>query len=218
MDNSAAFSAFRQLCRQVGTACYFSNFSVQQLLVLEIVPPGLIPFLELTDVKWWPWKKFIFKTNHLLSCLGAKSNTHTAPREKSKVHSMRVCRTSQDLTWQLSHKTEQHRESLSLSIFFFFLSSHDSWEVSCKTRSFVSAISFSFVWGCNPCHSMSSSGPRCQIKLQLPTTAFNSSSFTCALQLWSCCEDAAKTLPKSRRENRTFQFRHLGRKHKASHE
>lgn len=167
---------------------YVSNFSLQHLLVLEIVPPGLIPLLELGDVKWWPQRNFIFKTNHLPSCLGAKSNTHMASREKSKVHSMRVCRTSQDLTWQLSHKTEQRRESLSLSIFFFFLSSHASWEVSCKTRSFVSVMSFSFVWGCKPCQSMSSSGPKCQTEL-----AFNSLSIYMCLAtmklLWKCCQN-----------------------------
>lgn len=50
----------------------------------------------------------------------------------------------------------------------FILSSHASGEVSCKNRRFVPAMSFSFVWGCKPCQSISRTSPWCQVELQLP--------------------------------------------------
>lgn len=139
---------------QAGMYClplYFSIFSV-----LEIVPSGLIPFLELSDVKWGPCENFIFKANHLSSCLRAKSNTHMALREKSKVHSMRVCRTSQDLTWQLNHKSRAaQRKLISVHLFFFF---HPMLHGKSAVKPGVS-----FVWGCKPSQSTSSSGPRSTI-------------------------------------------------------
>lgn len=68
--------------------------------------------------------RFLFfkKNNNIPSCLADKPNTHLAPREKSKLRSMTVSRSSQDLTWELSHKTESGIEKayLCASFFFFF--------------------------------------------------------------------------------------------------